>query len=122
MIKNITRGTVLCRTCEAADSSWKRAIGLMFRKSMPRGHGLLMTFERPSRPGIWMFGMRFPIDIVFIGPDRRVVHTVQGARPLGFGWRTWRIYMPPRDCTHVLELPAGTVRETGTRQGDVLEF
>ena len=122
MILNRTRGTVLCRTHEIAGSSCQRTKGLMFRKGLPPGHGLLMVFDPPARPGIWMMGMRFPIDIVFLGPSGQVIRIVENARPLGFSWRTWRVFYPPGPAGFVLELPAGKARESGTANGDVLEL
>jgi uncharacterized membrane protein (UPF0127 family) len=122
MITNKTRGTVLCNTHEVAESSWQKTRGLMFRKALPGGHGLLMVFDPPARPGIWMMGMRFPIDMVFLDSSKRVIRVVENARPLGFGWRTWRVFYPPGPAGFVLELPAGKVRETRTATGDSVAF
>jgi uncharacterized membrane protein (UPF0127 family) len=122
MIENKTKGTVVCRTHELADSSWSRTRGLMFRKDLPREHGLLMTFPGGSRPGIWMLGMRFPIDILFLDSEKRVIKIVGDVRPLGLSWRTWRIYSPGRPASFVLELAAGKARESGTSLGDRLVF
>jgi uncharacterized membrane protein (UPF0127 family) len=122
MITNRTRGTVLCRTHEVAGTPWKRATGLMFRKALHEGHGLLMPIDPPSRPGIWMLGMRFPIDIVFLDPEMRVIGIVENARPLGLSWKTWRIFFPPGPAGFVLEIPAGRARENRTCIGDELKF
>jgi uncharacterized membrane protein (UPF0127 family) len=120
MISNRIRGTVLCENTEVAESSWKKARGLMFRKELREGQGLLMVFGEGSVPGIWMMGMRFPIDIVFIGSSMKVTRVVENARPLGLSWKTWRVYSSP--ASWVLELPSGRAGRTGTREGDFLEF
>jgi uncharacterized membrane protein (UPF0127 family) len=120
MITNKTKGTVLCKTHEVANTPWQKTRGLMFRKALPDGHGLLMVFDPPSRPGIWMLGMRFPIDIAFLDSSKRVMGVVENARPLGLSWRTWRVFYPPGPVRFVLELPAGKVRETRTATGDGL--
>ncbi len=122
MIRNITRGTVLCDTHEVAGTAWQKTTGLMFRKELPEGRGLLMTFSGDSSPGIWMLCMRFPIDIVFLDSGRRVIRVVENARPLGLSWRTWRIFFPPGPAKFVLELPAGRAGKSKTRTGDKLEF
>jgi hypothetical protein len=122
MIINLTRGTTLCSQAEPADSSRKRAIGLMLRESLEPGHGLLMAFPEAGYPGIWMFLMRFPIDIAFISSSGRVASVVENARPLGIRPGTWRIYYPAEPVTHVLELPAGTLSMTKTRPGDMLSL
>ena len=122
MIRNRTRGTVLCRTTELAESSWQKARGLMFRKELEPGHGMLMTFSGDSNPGIWMFGMRFPIDIIFMDSKGEVVRVVEDAQPLRLSWKTWRIYNPPVPAEYVLELPPGTAKQSGTLVGDVVEI
>ncbi len=122
MIRNKSRGTVLCATHEVAETGWQKTRGLMFRKVLPQGHGLLMKFEKESRPGIWMLGMRFPIDIVFLDSGKRVIRVVENARPLGLSWRSWRVYFPPRPVGFVLELPAGRARESRTMVGDEVGF
>src|SRR5688572_29336931 len=51
-----------------------RAMGLMFRPSLPLDRGLLFVFEEVDFHGIWMKNCRFPIDIVWLEEERRVVH------------------------------------------------
>src|SRR6185436_8820153 len=41
-----------------------RAMGLMFRPSLPSDRGMLFVFEQPDFHGIWMKNCKFPIDIV----------------------------------------------------------
>ena len=120
MIRNKTRGTALCETFELAESPWGKARGLMFRKELAEGHGMLMRFPGGSNPGIWMLGMRFPIDIVFMDSRKEVVRVVENARPLRLSWKTWRIYSPPVPAEYVLELPAGSVKKSGTLVGDAV--
>lgn len=120
MITNKTRDTVLCETHEVAESHWQKTRGLMFRDSLPHNHGMLFTFFRPSPAGIWMFGMRFPIDILFIDSGKKVLRVIENAKPLGLSWRTWKLYIPPSPASYVLELPAGGARKTST--GDILDF
>jgi len=122
MIRNKTRGTVLCQTCELAESSWQKTKGLMFRKEIAQGHGMLMRFSVTSNPGIWMMGMRFPIDIIFLDAHGEVVRVVENAQPLRPSWKTWKIYNPPVPSEYVLELPAGVVKDSGTLVGDVVEL
>ena len=122
MIKNLTKNEILARHFEIADSPWKRMKGLMFRDSFGRNSGLLMVFGSERKHGIWMFGMRFAIDIVFADREKRVVGVEHSAKPLGINPDTWRIYKPKKPCAYVLELPAGTIKRTGTEIGDMLDF
>lgn len=122
MIRNRDKGTVLCESYELAESAWQKTKGLMFRKEMPENHGMLMTFSGKGKPGIWMMGMKFPIDIVFMDSRKEVIRVVENAQPMGFSWRSWRIFSPPVSASYVLELPAGTAGKSKTLVGDTLEF
>ena len=121
-IVNTTQGTILCATCEMADNPIKKTKGLMFRESLPEGHGMLFSFSRSTSAGMWMFGMRFAIDMIFLDSEKRVIHLVENVRPLGFSWRTWRIYSSPVPASFVLELPSGAIAKTTTKAGDSLDF
>jgi uncharacterized protein len=110
-VLNATRGAVLGARVGLADGWWSRCRGLLGRRSLPAGEGLLLS---PCR-SIHMFGMRFPIDVVFMTGDGTVVENYPDLAP---GRRTrWH-----RDARHALELPAGTIAATGTRAGDRLTW
>ena len=121
-ILNRTRNTILVKDIETADSAFRKAVGLMFRKELRKGRGLLMNFGRDSRPGIWMLGMRFPIDLVFIDRRKRVVDLREGIKPMSLNPGTWCVHYPRKSVRYVLELNKGMLKRTGTGIGDVLEF
>jgi uncharacterized membrane protein (UPF0127 family) len=98
-------GRVVCERCVLADRPLSRLRGLMGRRSLPSGHGLLL---RPS-PSIHTCFMRFPIDAVFLDRDLRVV-SVRGRL------RTWR-FAGQRGARAVLELPAGEAAKRGLVPG-----
>ncbi|MEE9323419.1 MAG: DUF192 domain-containing protein [Candidatus Aenigmarchaeota archaeon] len=122
MIKNITKEKILVKNLETADSIGKKTNGLMFRKNLARDSGLLMVFGYERKHEIWMLGMRFPIDIVFIDKDKRVVDIKHSVKPIGKNPKTWRVYRPKEPCRYVLEVGSGLVEKTKTEIGDVLEF
>ncbi|RJL21183.1 DUF192 domain-containing protein [Paracoccus siganidrum] len=67
---------------EIADDAASRAQGLMFRRSLPRGQGMLFVYPRPAPLFFWMRNTFIPLDIVFID-DRGVIrHIHPQARPL----------------------------------------
>ena len=103
---------------ERADTPWKRAIGLMFRKEPAP---LLISFEREARHAIWMLCMRFPIDLVFLDDRKRVITVYEDIRPISLDPGTWRIYRPEKPAYYALEVPAGWVRENRICKGDILE-
>ena len=73
-------GRVACEQCLLADRPWARMWGLLGRRSLPWGEGLLL---RPAA-SVHTFFMRFPIDVVFL--DREL--TVLGVTPELRPWRT----------------------------------
>jgi uncharacterized membrane protein (UPF0127 family) len=96
---------------ELADRALSRLRGLLGRDGLADGEGLHIV---PCN-SIHMFFMRFPIDVAFLDEDLRVVKTVHQIRP----WRATRIYL---DAHSALELPAGALARSGTREGDQLRF
>lgn len=83
----------------------------MMRHGLPEGGGLII---RPCN-SIVSFFMRFLFDAVFVAEDGTVLHTIHSMR----AWRTSRIV---RGSRLVVELPGGTLRQTGTEIGDTLEI
>src|SRR4029077_12468243 len=51
-----------------------RAMGLMFRPSLPSDRGMLFVFAQPDFHGIWMKNCKFPIDILWLDDAHKVVH------------------------------------------------
>jgi uncharacterized membrane protein (UPF0127 family) len=121
-IRNTTRRTVIAERVEVARSFWKKTLGLMFRGSIGDSDGFLLEFGREGPYGIWMFGMRFPIDLVFIDSRKRVVDVFESIMPVGMNPATWRVYSPSRPVKWVLELKAGRANETRTKKGDRISF
>ena len=109
-VTNSTRGTVLATCLEVADSAPKRSKGLLGRVGLAPGEGLWIV---PCE-SVHTFFMRFPIDLVYL--DRK--NMIKKVRNEVGAWR-----MSACLSAHsVLELPAGTIRETQTQSGDTLEF
>lgn len=63
-----------CRlNLEIADSEMERVEGLSDRDELPVQDGLLFIFDTAGQHCIWMKDMRFPIDIVWLDEDKRIV-------------------------------------------------
>ena len=101
-------GEAVCERCVVADTVPARLKGLLGRRGLPQGEGLLL---RPSA-AIHTWFMRFPIDAVFVDRDLVVV----GIRP---ELRPWRA-AGRRGARAVLELAAGEAGRRGLRVGDRL--
>jgi len=109
-ITNPARQSVLADNAEVADHGAARNKGLLGRDSLFSGEGLWIV---PCE-AVHTFGMRFPIDLVYI--DRKKV-----VRKVRSNVRPWRL-SGCLSAHSVIELPAGTVQATQTHPGDVLEF
>ncbi len=110
-VTNRTRQAILVQTGRVAASPWTRLVGLLGRSGLEPGEGLLLRGEQ----AIHTIGMRFPIDVVYLDREARVLRAIDSMVPLRFGPFL-------RNSRDVLELPAGTLVATGTREGDELVF
>ena len=108
---NATRGTVLAERAGLARRALERLRGLLGRSSLPEGEGLVIE----PCTSIHTFFMRFPIDVLFLDAQGRVLRAIAALGP----WRATRIY--PR-AARVAELPAGTLLRTGTAEGDLVRM
>jgi len=106
---NAIKNICIAEEVETAESFAERLKGLLGRRSLPAGKGLLI---RPCN-SIHSCFMRFSFDAVFINSDLKVVYLTEKMRP-------FRISPVVRDAEMVLELPAGTISRTGTEIGDLL--
>lgn len=97
-----------------------RQMGLMFRPSLPVEQGLLFVFERLDFHGIWMKNCRFPIDIVWLDENRKVVDVKEAVPPCAGD--PCPSYGPLRRAAYVLEINAGQARREKVTIGSTLSF
>jgi uncharacterized membrane protein (UPF0127 family) len=93
----------------AAHTHWTRLRGLIGTSGLAAGEGLWI---RPCRQ-VHMFWMTYPIDVVFLDDEHRVVHVTAGLLP-------WRVSPKVPTATSVIELAAGAAAATGLSTGDRL--
>jgi uncharacterized membrane protein (UPF0127 family) len=99
-----------------------RAMGLMFRPSLPLDRGMLFLFDGPPEfHTIWMKNCRFPIDIVWLDEEKKVVHVAESVPPCPPG-TDCPIYQPLRKATYVVELNAGQARREKATVGAGISF
>lgn len=108
--RKLTRedGRVVCEQLLVAARPLRRMRGLLGRASLPAGEGILL---RPAG-SVHTFFMRFPIDVVFLDREQRVV----GIEPALAPWRT----AGRRDAKAVVELAAGEAARRGLQVGERL--
>jgi len=102
---------VLAHKVYLAFSFWKRLKGLLGRRSFSPGEGLLL---KPCA-AVHSWFLFFPFDAIFLDEGLVVVHIIEEMPP-------FRCSPVIREAQAVLELPAGSVRNSGTRVGDQLAF
>jgi uncharacterized membrane protein (UPF0127 family) len=107
-VRRAADGAVVCARCEIPESSFGRMRGLLGRSGLDPGSGMLID----SAPSVHMFFMRFPIDVVFLDRDWKVLSVRHRLRP-------WRV-AGARGAVAALELPAGAAAEARIAEGDVL--
>src|ERR1043166_984530 len=107
---NATKKTTVCDRCHFANSVLKRMVGLLNRKALTSGEGLLLD----RCYGIHTIGMRFPIDVLFLDRDLHVMRAVRALPP----FRTCVV----RQAVYVLELPVGAIDQSRTEAGDQIQM
>lgn len=97
-----------------------RQMGVMFRASLPAGRALLFVFDGLDFHSIWMKNCRFPIDIVWLDEQQRVVHVVEAAPPCTK--EPCAVYEPLQRALYVVEMNSGQARREQVELGRRLEF
>lgn len=98
---------------EIADDDAERERGLMFRREMARDHGMLFDFQNPRPVEFWMHNTHLSLDIIFIGPDGRILNIHENATPYSDD------SLPSLGVTRgVLEINGGLSRQLGIAPGD----
>jgi len=109
VVRNERTGQIIGDQIENAAGLWGSFKGLMFRKSIPDGYGMVF---RPAR-GIHTNFMRFPIDLIFFDKDNRVSKVRPAMKP----WR-WDF----TNASGVIEMNPGSAKKSEVLPGDRLIF
>ncbi len=105
---------------EVMISDEDRAMGLMFRPSLAPDRGMLFLFDRPDFHGIWMKNCKFPIDIVWLDEEKKVVDVKEGAPPCKAD--PCPVYQPMRRASWVIEMTSGQARREKVVRGAAVSF
>jgi uncharacterized membrane protein (UPF0127 family) len=108
-----------CIQAELAATDKAREKGLMFRKSMPEDQGILFIFEKEALYNFWMKNTRFPLDIIWIDGNKKIVDIYEYALPCKDVCKT---IAPRTKALFVLEVNAGFTKKYGMKIGDSLNF
>ncbi len=98
---------------EIADSEAAREKGLMFRKKLPEGQGMLFNFHREQNVTFWMQNTYIPLDMIFIRANGQILRIAENTEPL-----STELIPSGGPVLAVLEVIAGTASKFGIAPGD----
>ncbi len=101
---------------ELATNDAERERGLMFRKELPEGRGMLFDFDHDQPVAFWMHNTYISLDMIFIRSDGRILRIAENTEPLSD-----RLVPSGGPVRAVLEVIAGTARKLGIGPGDHVE-
>lgn len=107
---------------EVADTTEKRARGLMFREALAKNHGMLFTFPEPQQWTFWMKNTKIALDIIWLDRSKKIVYVernVQGCSRTDDGCPQ---YQPNDEALYVLEVAAGVADALHLQRGAKLQF
>ena len=105
-------GVHVC-SVEIADNDADRSKGLMYRRELPEGRGMLFDFQRDQDVSFWMENTYIPLDMIFIRGDGRILRIAENTEPL-----SERLVPSGGRVRGVLEVIGGTARKLGIAPGD----
>jgi len=123
------RGTVkidgIVLEVQIADTDPRRARGLMFQEQLPLDEGMLLVFDDANKRSIWMLNMQFPLDVIWIDDNNKVVFIEKNVPPCKTALET--VTCPSykggsKDAKYVLEVTAGFVEEFKITTESTLEI
>lgn len=107
---------------ELADTTQKRATGLMFRESLSQNYGMLFIFAEEQEWSFWMKNTRIPLDIIWMNKSKRIVHVERHVPICARTDDGCPNYQPNAPAMYVLELAAGTANALKLQRGVRLQF
>ncbi len=107
------RGGVHFFVVEMAMTPDQQATGLMFRKTLPEGRGMLFDFREEREISMWMKNTFVPLDMIFIRSDGRIHSIAENTTP-----ESLKPIFSRGPARAVLEVAAGTSRRLGLAPGD----
>lgn len=102
---------------EVADSQEAQTRGLMFRQEIGPDEGMIFPSQVPQMRRFWMRNTPIPLDIIFVGPDRRIVNIAANATPYSL-----ESVSSDSPVILVFEIAGGRAAALGIEAGDRLEW
>jgi uncharacterized membrane protein (UPF0127 family) len=109
----VTKNGVQVFSVEMATTEQEKETGLMYRKELPDGKGMLFDFSPEQQVSMWMKNTYIPLDMIFIRADGRILRIAENTEPL-----STKIIPSGGLAKGVLEVIAGTAKKYGIAPGD----
>jgi uncharacterized membrane protein (UPF0127 family) len=112
-IEIVSKSGVHVFAVELAVTDEERARGLMFRRELPEGRGMLFDFKSDGPVSMWMKNTYIALDMIFIQADGRIIRIAENTEPM-----STRIISSGGSVRAVLEVAGGTAKKLGIAPGD----
>ena len=109
----VTRNGVQVFSVEIATTEEEKQTGLMYRKELADGKGMLFDFNPEQEVSMWMKNTYVSLDMIFIRADGRILRIAENTEPM-----STKIISSRGPARAVLEVVAGTAQKYGIRAGD----
>jgi len=109
----VTKSGVQVFTVEIAKTEKERETGLMYRKELPEGQGMLFDFSPEQQVAMWMKNTFIPLDMIFVRSDGRILRIAENTEP-----QSEKIIPSGGLVKGVIEVAGGTAKKLGIRPGD----
>ncbi|MDA9496547.1 DUF192 domain-containing protein [Bradyrhizobium sp. CCBAU 11357] len=109
----VTKNGVQVFSVEMATTAEEKETGLMYRKELADGKGMLFDFNPEQEISMWMKNTYVSLDMIFIRADGRILRIAENTEPL-----STKIISSRGPARAVLEVVAGTAQKYGIRPGD----
>jgi uncharacterized protein len=113
LLEIVTKSGVHVFQVEVAKTEQERATGLMYRKELPEGRGMLFEFSPEQQISMWMKNTFIPLDMIFIRSDGRILRIAENTEP-----HSEKIISSGGVAKGVLEVIGGTAKKYGIAPGD----
>ena len=121
--KTRVRVKTLDITAQIAETDKDKRQGLGKRESLPISEGMLFVYDKSAIYTFWMKDVQFPIDIIWIDKDKKIVDIAHNAQPeRDKNDDELKRYKPSAEAQYILEINAGLAAANGLEIGDQVDF
>ncbi|WP_292487654.1 DUF192 domain-containing protein [Methanohalobium sp.] len=110
-----SNGKTIASDVEFATTFFSQSRGLMFKKNIPDDYALVFVFDKPIKTSIHMLFVRFPIDVLFLDDNKRIIKSTNLKPWLGTS-------SSEKEVKYIIEMKQNKISEHGLVEGKHLSF